>query len=193
MVLTVLLLAPHGVAWGKRNRGDEKAPPSSHVWINPRLGLKYSQWLVGPTSWMATTEEIVLYLALEDDQAAAHFEEEFWRSRDANASVLFGGVRQTFEERSEEADRRFSEGTRLGRRTDRGAIYILYGDPTSIEYETSAEPNEPTLEVWSYGRGVEPGLDGRPPKQQFLFTRQGDSTGLVSGSLRRSRIKAQRR
>jgi len=192
LIAVCLCLTLPGAALAKKDQRDELAPPSSYVWVNPGLGLEYSQWLVGAIAWMASTEEIVVYLTLEDDNDAARFEEEFWQRRDADASVLFGGVRQTFNERSEAADRRFGEGTRRGRKTDRGAIYVLYGEPTSVDFETSAERTEPTLEVWSYDRVVEPGLDGRKPKQQFLFAKQGNKRHLIAGSLRRSRIRSRR-
>lgn len=165
--------------------------PSSHEWINPLLGLEYAQWLVGARAWMATPEEVEEFMSLSDDAEAERFERAFWQRRDVNASALFGGVEQTFDERSEQADDRFGEGARPGRKTDRGAIYVLYGEPEDIEFETSAEPREPTLEVWSYARAAEPGLDDRKPPRRLYFERTTDGrTRLTTGGFRRSRIRA---
>lgn len=167
--------------------------PSSHEWINPLLGLEYAQWLVGARAWMATPEEVEEFMSLSDDAEAERFERAFWQRRDVNASALFGGVEQTFDERSEAADDRFGEGARPGRKTDRGAIYVLYGEPEDIEFETSAEPREPTLEVWSYARDGKPGLDGRKPPRRLFFEQAADGRArLTSGSHRRSRIRAVR-
>lgn len=177
----------------QRDKRPTIARPSSHEWINPLLGLEHAQWLVGARAWMATPEEVEEFMSLSDDAEAERFEREFWRRRDANASALFGGVEQTFDERSDEADDRFEEGARPGRKTDRGAIYILYGEPTDIEFETSAEPDEPTLEVWSYRGQDEPGLDGRRPPRRLFFEQAEDGrTRLTTGGQRRSRIRAVR-
>ena len=185
----ILLSAADCATSAKRDKKQQITPPSSHAWINPSLGVEYSQWLVGARAWMATPEEVQEFMSLTDDADAAEFERRFWQRRDANASTLFGGLETTFDERSDEADDRFSEGTRRGRKTDRGAVYILYGEPTDVEFETSAEPREPTLEVWSYARGLEPGLDGRPPPRRVYFARDEGRYRLVTGGQRKSRIR----
>lgn len=192
IALAILLLAPGAAAEAAKRKRPQIPSPSSHAWINPKLGLEYSQWLVGARAWMATPEEVETFMALSDDEAAAAFEREFWRRRDADASVLFGGLEQTFDERAEEADNRFGEGARLGRKTDRGAIYVLYGEPAEIEFETSAESREPTLEVWTYPADSSEGLDGREPPRRLFFEQQDGQTSLAPGRVRSSRIRAVR-
>lgn len=177
----------------KRDKRPTIPRPSSHEWINPLLGLEHAQWLVGARAWMATPEEVEKFMSLTDDAEAERFERAFWQRRDGDASTLFGGLEQTFDERSDAADDRFGEGARPGRKSDRGAIYVLYGEPEEIEFETSAEPREPTLEVWSYPRDAEPGLDGREPPRRLFFEQAADGrTRLTTGGFRKSRIRAVR-
>jgi GWxTD domain-containing protein len=153
-------------------------PPRSRTDLtNPFLGPDYSAWLVGPIARLATPEEIQAYLALQDDGQARQFVESFWAKRDTLIDPLRGKtVRQVFEERSAEADRAFSEAGYLGRRTDRGAIFILYGNPTKTDYEVAPIPSDPPLAVWIYDETAPAGLDGKRPANRYRFVRRGDLT-----------------
>lgn len=144
--------------------------------INPFLSPAYSQWMVGPIARMATPEELEAFAALRDDQAAEAFIEAFWERRDPAPARPDNPLRETFEERSAEADRRYTESTYSGRRTDRGTVYILFGEPERTDYEISAHPDDPPIEVWFYGDGAEPGLSGEEPASSYRFIKRGDVT-----------------
>ncbi|HVS65887.1 MAG TPA: GWxTD domain-containing protein [Thermoanaerobaculia bacterium] len=135
---------------------------------NPFLGPRYAQFLVGALGEIATEEERREYLLLEEDEAAQRFIDEFWQGR--------GPQRQVYEQRAEEADKRFTEGTVPGRRTDRGAIYILYGDPEETEYEQHRDIDDPPVELWRYPKKAAPGLDGEEPQRIYRFIRWGEVT-----------------
>jgi GWxTD domain-containing protein len=142
---------------------------------NPFLGPDYSVWLVGPVARIATADEIKGYLALHDDTAAAAFAQQFWERRNptkgpANPALL------AFEERSDVADRKFSEGGVLGRRTDRGTILVLYGPPIKTGFEVAPSPRESAIEVWHYSPTAPVGLDARRPNEIYRFTKRGDLT-----------------
>lgn len=158
--------------------GCGSAPSRSRTDLtNPFLGPDYSGWLVGPISRMATPEEIQAFLALKDDDQARQFVEAFWAKRDTLIDPLRGkSVRQVFEARSAEADRAFSEAGYLGRRTDRGAIFILYGNPTKTDYEVAPVPSDPPLAVWIYDETAPVGLDGKRPASRYRFVKRGDLT-----------------
>lgn len=158
--------------------GCSSAPvPSRTELTNPFLGPDYSGWLVGPIARLATPEEIQAYLALNKDEQAREFIEAFWAKHDTLVDPLRGKtVRQIFEERSAEADRAFSEAGYLGRRTDRGAIFILYGNPTKTDYEVAPVPSEPPLAVWIYDETAPVGLDGKRPASRYRFIKRGDLT-----------------
>jgi GWxTD domain-containing protein len=149
--------------------------------INPALGPEYSSWLVGAASRLATPEETTEFLTLRDDQQAAAFVERFWQKRDPSPDKPGNPLRETFEERAAEADRRFSEGGLLGRRTDRGVVFILYGPPQKTDHEVSPVPNGPPIELWVYGGQSPSGLDGRRPSPFYRFIKNGDLTVLYAG------------
>jgi GWxTD domain-containing protein len=149
--------------------GDAGATRSMADLTNPFLGPDWSAWLVGPISRLATPEEIKAFLALKDDPAAAAFAESFWKKRGEP-------VRQAYAERALTADRLYSEGGYLGHRTDRGAIFVLYGRPVKEGYEVSPSPRESAVEVWTYGPGAPSGLDGNKPNTVYRFIKRGDLT-----------------
>lgn len=143
---------------------------------NPALGPEHSGWLIGAVSRIATAEEIQAYLALRDDAAAQAFIESFWEKRDPAPAKPGNPLRETFEERSAAADRQFSEAGFLGRRTDRGTVYVLYGRPTEIDFEVSPTPEDPPIEVWTYDASAPSGLNARRPAGLYRFIKRGDLT-----------------
>lgn len=153
---------------------------------NPFLGPENSVWLVGPIARIATPAEIQDYLALRDDAQAEAFIDTFWQRRDPSGEKPGNPFRETFERRAADADRLYSEAGYLGRRTDRGLLYVLYGRPEKVEYDVSPVPNGPPVEVWSYGSGSPSGLDGKRPAGTYHFIKSGDLTvsyfpGIRSG------------
>ena len=143
---------------------------------NPYLGPEHSQWLIGAVSRLASPEEVQGYLALRDDAAAGAFIRDFWARRDANSATPGNPLRETFEARSADADRLYSEAGMVGRRTARGTVHILYGRPSKIDFEVSPNPGEGPIELWVYTEGSPAGLDGRSPARFYRFIRRGDLT-----------------
>ena len=144
---------------------------------NPFLGPDYSAWLIGPVARIARPDEIKAFLALREDGQAAAFVEQFWERRNPNPGRA-NPLLAKFEERSEVADKKYSEAGLLGRRTDRGTIFILYGQPAKGGFEVAKRPTDAPIEVWQYGAGTPPGLDGKRPDTFYRFTKRGDLTVL---------------
>lgn len=141
------------------------------------LGPELAQWLVGPIAHLASEKERRDYLALNEDSEAAAFVAGFWERRGPNLVFPPTGPKITFYERAQEADRTYSEGTRLGRRTDRGTVFILYGPPDSIEFGSSPTRGGEPVEVWNYSTR-EKGLDGNKPDRRYAFRKEENLTGF---------------
>ena len=163
VVALVLAAAPADAKKKKKQARD------AEELFNPLLGIDYSHWPQGAVARIADEEEIDAYLALTDDQEAIAFIDAFWAKRAEGVGLFEKKPRQIFEERAEEADRRFSEGALPGRATDRGAIFIVHGEPEEIEFRTPRRVDTPYLEVWTYSKDAEPGLDGEPPEGAYSF------------------------
>ena len=146
------------------------------LYSNLRLSPEYSGWMVGAIAVLADPEEERAYLALTDDAAAAEFIDGFWERRKPYPARPDNPLRDEFERRASVADRLYTEGTRLGRRTARGTVYVLYGKPTNSDYEISPDPRDPALEVWLYDAKRVEGIDGSKPEKRYRFIRRDDVT-----------------
>src|SRR6185295_1265083 len=180
LVLVALLAAGCGAG--------ASSPRSEAALTNPFLGPQYTAWLVGPISRLASPQEIQEYLALKDDGQAEAFVQAFWDRRDPAPDKPGNAIREALDERSAAADRLYSEAGLLGRRTDRGVVYVLYGPPSKVDFEVSPVPNGPPVEVWTYGSGSPSGLDGKRPSGIYRFIKSGDLTvnylpGMRNGPL----------
>lgn len=175
---TVLLLALLAVGC---SGGGAPASRSRADLTNPFLGPDYTAWAVGPIARIATPEEVQQFLALQDDTQAAAFVQAFWDRRDPAPDKPGNPVREAFDERSAEADRKYSEAGLLGRRTDRGSLYVVYGPPTKSEFEVSPVPGGSPFEVWTYDASAPSGLDAKRPAGLYRFIKQGDRTILYAG------------
>ncbi len=171
--------------------GGTAAPRQPGELTNLRLGPDYSHWLLGPVARMATPEEIEAFRSLEDDYAALELVEAFWARRDPDPATRANEGRQVFERRVQEADRRYGEAGVLGRRTPRGTIHVLYGEPASIDFEIPLDEGAP-IEVWTYSQDAPVGLDGRQPAPVYRFRKQGDLTLPYQPGGRRNTLPALR-
>ncbi len=191
IVLLVLSLAqPAGAAM----RGKSKPPKRRPVeeLINPLVGPALSTWLVGAISWMATEPEIDQFLSLTSPEAAAAFVEAFWKARDPEPRFEANPRRELFEERFAEAEKRFREAGVAGSRSDRGTVYVLYGEPKKVEFTIAEEAGEPPIEEWFYGGDAEVGLDGRKPQKRYRFSKVGGVTVFHRRNLSTNRSRTLR-
>jgi GWxTD domain-containing protein len=72
----------------------------------------------------------------------------FWKQMNPNPDNSYNRPMQVFYRRVEYANKNFREG-QAGWRTDRGRIYIQFGEPTSIRNSSYEAGRRPT-EVWEY-------------------------------------------
>ena len=153
-----------------------KKPAPSEELFNPLLGVEYSHWLVGPIYQMATDEEVEEFTLLTSDEEAAKFVAAFWQRRNQGTEVFKKTPQQIYSDRAETADSRYSEATFPGRLTDRGTVYILFGEPEETSFESSELRDGPPIEIWEYGKDAGKGLNGEKPEKRFRFIEIDGST-----------------
>lgn len=150
------------------------APPAEEI-SNFLLSPSYSRWLVGPIYFMASEEERQRFMELTDDAAAKRFIDGFWERRDPNGERPGNAARQSFERRRESADVLYDEPPVLGHQTDRGVVFVLFGEPRDTRIETSVDVGKVPQEVWTY-RQPPQGLDGQPGRTRYAFALRTDGS-----------------
>ena len=160
---------------GKRKKQDPEDL------TNFLLAPRYSQWLVGPIGQIADDGEKTTHLGLQDDKEAAAFIAAFWEKRGGESVFPTKGQKLIFDERKEEADRVFDERTYAGHRTDRGTLFVLYGEPKEIRFEAAPKGRGEFLEIWEYDKDAEPGLDGQSPESLYYFVKKDGHTTFYKG------------
>jgi GWxTD domain-containing protein len=125
---------------------------------NPELPQKYKKWLEEEVVYIITSKEEKVFRQLETDKQRDLFIEEFWRQRDPTPGTPQNEFRDEHYRRIEYANRFFSRGTpKPGWKTDRGRIYIILGDPISMERFSGGEIYP--VEMWFYQGNVSQGLE----------------------------------
>ena len=183
VVLEATLLLTLGLA--SPALGAKKKERDPEELTNFLLSPRYSQWLVGPVARMATAEETKKYLSLQVDEEAVAFVEGFWQTRGGSSVFAAQGPRAIFDARMKEADRIFSDGTFRGHRTDRGTIFVLYGEPDEMRFEEAPRGRGDFLEIWEYPKDTDKGLDDKKPERFYRFVKKGDRTVFYRGPLNR--------
>lgn len=101
--------------------------------------------------YAATEPEIQQYERLTDLAGKRKFLADFWKRRDNDPSTPENEFKREYENRLEYADKNFSTPFRIGRKTDRGRVHVLYGPTDEIERYTSTSESLP-YEIWHYYR-----------------------------------------
>jgi GWxTD domain-containing protein len=116
----------------------------------PRSAQTYQKWLDEEVVYIITPLERDVFNKLQTDRERDLFIEAFWKHRNAGDTGKETSFRAEHYRRITYANRYYGRTSPLpGWRTDRGRMYILLGEPTSVtKYDTKADVY-PT-EVWFY-------------------------------------------
>lgn len=116
--------------------------------------------------YIATSSERDQYAKLQNVEGKRDFLLKFWRKRDQDPSTPVNEFKNQFLERVRLSDDRYSTINKRGNKTDRGRVFILYGEPDEIERYPNDMDKKP-YEIWRYN-SIEGGV-------VFIF---GDISGF---------------
>lgn len=122
--------------------------------------------LFNKSKYVATVPEMDKYKALSTEDAKREFIYNFWKARDENPSDERNENYINYTKRVNDSNAKFSALGKQGWKTDRGRVFIVYGEPSEIERypnQTDARP----YEIWKY-ESIEGGV-------VFIY---GDLTGF---------------
>ena len=125
-----------------------------------QVSPQYRDWGNSAVQSIMMRQEKTDWASVKSDADAKSFIELFWARRDPTPDTAVNEVRQEFETRVAEADKRFRFGKMAGSMTDRGLVYSLLGQPSDIVTRVSrprasagsmAQFQRPiTIETWIY-------------------------------------------
>jgi GWxTD domain-containing protein len=119
---------------------------------NQETGLKdsYQKWLNEDVVYIITTEEKAVFLALRTDEEREMFIAQFWARREHDPRTGGDQFKKEHYRRLAYANERFATRAGVpGWKTDRGRIYILYGEPDGKESHPSGGAYQ--REFWESG------------------------------------------
>jgi GWxTD domain-containing protein len=138
----------------------------------PQLSAAHKAWLEDEVAYIITATERSVFLKLQTDRERELFVEAFWKQRDPTPGTPENEFKAEHLRRISYADRTLGrETSRPGRKTERGRIYIILGEPQDIErYEGKSSTYD--TEVWFYQGKTDLGL---PPAFYVVFFKQRGS------------------
>jgi GWxTD domain-containing protein len=122
--------------------------------------------LFAKSKYIATGTEQDRYKALTTVEGKREFIYNFWKARDENTADEGNDYYMKYLERINESNAKFSAMGKDGWKTDRGRVYLIYGEPSEIERYPNQTETRP-YEIWHY-ESIEGGVE-------FIF---GDLTGF---------------
>ncbi len=101
------------------------------------------------SKYIATSAEIDKYNKLSTEDGKRQFMNEFWKLRDDASDTPRNEFYTTYFQRVEIANQRYAALSRAGWKTDRGRVFIMFGEPTEIERYPNQIETRP-YEIWQY-------------------------------------------
>jgi GWxTD domain-containing protein len=99
--------------------------------------------------FIATSTEIDRYEKLTNEDGKRQFMNEFWQVRDEYSETSRNEYYLNYIQRVEIANARYATLSRPGWKTDRGRVFLLFGEPSEIERYPSQVETRP-YEIWHY-------------------------------------------
>lgn len=113
-----------------------------------RVKSVYKRWVDEDVRWIITDEERKTFNSLKTDDEREQFIEQFWLRRDPDPDTDSNEYREEYYQRIAYANEHFTSGI-PGWKTDRGRIYIMFGEPHQKEsHPSGGSYNRP---IWEGG------------------------------------------
>lgn len=101
------------------------------------------------SKYIANSREIEQYVKITNINGKREFLFQFWKARDFNPTTARNEFFFEYLERIRISDQRYSSLGKNGWKTDRGRIYLMYGEPSEIERYPNQIDTKP-YEIWYY-------------------------------------------
>lgn len=105
--------------------------------------------LFDKSKYIATSQEIDQYNSLTEKEGKQKFIYQFWNARDTEPSTPQNEFYLNYQKRIEISNQQFAALGKKGWKTDRGRIFLKYGEPSEIERFPNQIDTKP-YEIWHY-------------------------------------------
>ena len=102
------------------------------LWFLKPLYLYKVDLAVRPLKYLLSPKEMESVKDLEMNDLTSWFN-DFWKERDPDSTTVFNELQEVYYKRVTESVRSFSTRFQEGWQTDRGMVYLLYGEPSEVE------------------------------------------------------------
>ncbi|MBU1098465.1 MAG: GWxTD domain-containing protein [Bacteroidetes bacterium] len=113
------------------------------------MGVEECDELFSCIRYIATSKEMDSYKSLDSLNAKREFLFKFFLARDTNPETTENEFKREFDERIKTVNAKYRTFTKKGTRTDRGRIYLIYGEPDEIDMHPNDYDRKP-YEIWYY-------------------------------------------
>jgi len=101
------------------------------------------------SKYIASSAEIDKFSKLKGEESKREFLFDFWKVRDNNPSTSENEYFYEYLKRIDLSNQQYNSMQKQGWKTDRGRIYIIYGEPSEIERYPNQIESRP-YEIWYY-------------------------------------------
>ena len=113
------------------------------------MSLEECNDLFAKSKYIASGKEVKEWAKLDSVGGKRAFLYKFWKRRDADPSTPQNQYFQSYLKRIQESNRKFGTISRPGWKTDRGRVYLKYGEPSEIDRYPNQTDTKP-YEIWHY-------------------------------------------
>jgi GWxTD domain-containing protein len=145
----------------KTQAQNQHRSPAQLRKLEKELASPYKLWLENDVPYIITDQEKEAFLSLQTNEDREQFIESFWLRRDPTPDTPENEFKEEHFRRIAYANEHFSSGA-PGWKTDRGRIYIIWGEPNDKEQHPSGGQYNRTpeegggqtstfpFEIWTY-------------------------------------------
>jgi GWxTD domain-containing protein len=99
--------------------------------------------------YLASKNEIEKFEKLSNIEGKREYMFDFWKIRDENSNLNKNEFYRNYISRVEISNQRYASMGKQGWKTDRGRVFLLYGEPTEVERYPNQLETRP-YEIWQY-------------------------------------------
>ena len=139
--------------------------------VYSRMSLSELNEMFSFSKYIASEDELEMFNGLSSAEEKREFLYQFWKKRDKNKSTLINEFKNRYINDVIFVNEKYGSLNQKGSETDRGRVYLTYGEPDEIEIHPSGINSKP-YEIWYY-HSLEGGVE-------FVFA---DLTGIDNYTL----------